>query len=248
MSELIDELKNEFRDEEYRYAFDEDFANARMAMQIKVIREEQEMTQAKLAELAGMKQTRISALENINYSSWSVSTLRRLAKALGVRFSFKFEGWGNLLHESDSLSRESLNRPSFEKDLEFKDTETHELEPEPIAVDHERLDSTLKAKDATAVSDLTLNLSDDAGKYWDDQAQAVSEGTVEPTSASANHQFSLSKASASNVIPFRLPTPPTAPIMQQSNDDKQTAATIGGRANTEVTVIDLSARAARGGR
>ena len=88
---LIETLKGEFQDEDYRYAYDEEFSNSRMATQIKVLREQRELKQAQLAELAKMKQSRISALEDVNYSSWSVSTLRRLARALGVRFAFGFE-------------------------------------------------------------------------------------------------------------------------------------------------------------
>lgn len=108
------------QDEEYRYAYDEEFANSRMATQIKVIREQREgMTQAKVAEKAGMKQSRISALENVDYSAWSISTLRRLAKALGVRLAFKFESWGELLSEVESFSRDALQRPDFENDPAF---------------------------------------------------------------------------------------------------------------------------------
>lgn len=108
------------QDEEYRYAYDEEFANSRMATQIKVIREQREgMTQAKLAEKADMKQSRISALENVDYSAWSISTLRRLARALGVRLTFKFESWGELLSEVESFSRDDLQRPDFEHDPAF---------------------------------------------------------------------------------------------------------------------------------
>jgi transcriptional regulator with XRE-family HTH domain len=117
MSELVNNLLNEFEDEEYRYSYDEDFSNSRMAAQIKVVREQRGLTQSRLAQLAGMKQTRISALENVNYSSWSVSTLRRLARALGVRFSFKFEGWGELIRDADRFSRSSLQRPTFQEEF-----------------------------------------------------------------------------------------------------------------------------------
>jgi transcriptional regulator with XRE-family HTH domain len=127
MSDLR-QLKEDLKDEDYRYAYDEDFSNSRMAMQIKVIRENQHFTQVELAELSGMQQARISTLENINYSSWSVSTLRRLAKALGVRFAFRFESWGKLLDEVGSLSRDSVIRPRFEDDPAFSRPEKTQLE------------------------------------------------------------------------------------------------------------------------
>jgi transcriptional regulator with XRE-family HTH domain len=123
MSELHEKLHQEFQDEDYRYAYDEAFSNSRMATQIKVIREQREgMTQAKLAELAGMKQSRISALENVDYSAWSVSTLRRLARALGVRLFFGFESWGELLPEIESFGRAPLERPAFANDRVFNPT------------------------------------------------------------------------------------------------------------------------------
>jgi transcriptional regulator with XRE-family HTH domain len=119
---IIERLIRNFRDEDYRHAYDEEFSNAQMATQIKVIREQRELTQSKLAELAGMKQSRISALENVNYSSWSISTLRRIARALGVRLVFKFESWGNILTEVNSFSRSGLERPSFVDDPAFKES------------------------------------------------------------------------------------------------------------------------------
>lgn len=120
MSEIKERLKRKFTDEEYRYAYDEEFSNARMAMQIKAVREKQELTQKQLADLAEMKQSRISELENANYQMWSVSTLRRLAKALDVRFSFGFESWGELLEEIEKSGRERLERPRFDEDPIFK--------------------------------------------------------------------------------------------------------------------------------
>jgi transcriptional regulator with XRE-family HTH domain len=117
---LTETLKEEFQDEDYRYAYDEEFSNSRMATQIKVIREKQGLKQAQLAELACMKQSRISALEDVNYNSWSVSTLRRLARALGVRFAFGFESWGELLPEIEDFGRKNLEKPKFEEDPAFK--------------------------------------------------------------------------------------------------------------------------------
>src|SRR5207237_7934788 len=104
--------------------YDEEFSNSRMATQIKVLREQRELKQAELAELADMKQSRISELENVNYNSWSISTLRRLARALGVRLFFGFESWGELLPEIADFGRESLEKPKFEDEPAFK--EQHE--------------------------------------------------------------------------------------------------------------------------
>jgi len=120
MNKIIDRLKQEFHDEDYRYAYDEEFSNSRMATQVRAIREQRGLTQKQLAEFAGMKQSRISELENVNYNAWSISTLRRIAGALGVRLFFGFESWSELLPKVEDFSRSSLQKMSFEDDTAFK--------------------------------------------------------------------------------------------------------------------------------
>jgi predicted XRE-type DNA-binding protein len=85
MSELRDNLKDEFQDHEYRHAYAGESLSAYIATQIKVLREQGKLTQLELAKLAGMAQPRIAVLEDVNYSSWSITTLRRLAQAFDVR-------------------------------------------------------------------------------------------------------------------------------------------------------------------
>ena len=123
MNKVIERLKREFQDEDYRYAYDEEFSNSRMATQSRAIREQRGFTQKELAEIAEMKQSRISELENVNYNAWSISTLRRIAKALGVRLFFGFEGWGEILPEINEFNRISLQKPKFEDDIAFKNEE-----------------------------------------------------------------------------------------------------------------------------
>jgi transcriptional regulator with XRE-family HTH domain len=108
-------------DEGYRYAVDEAFSDVRIGIQLKAIRElgDESLTQSELARLADMKQSRISELESMEYASWSISTLRRLAKALGVRLAFAFEAWHELRPELDDLTPEKLWKPSFDKDRGF---------------------------------------------------------------------------------------------------------------------------------
>ena len=97
----------------------EESLNTYIATQIKVLREQRNLTQAELARLTGMKQPRIAVMEDINYSSWSIKTLRRLAEALDLRLSVKFETFSSLIPEVANFSRESLERFSFENDTWF---------------------------------------------------------------------------------------------------------------------------------
>lgn len=119
MKQFLGQARESFISEEYRYAFAEDFLNVAIATQIKVLREQRETTQVGLAVAMGTSQPAISRLEDINYSSWSVATLKKLARALGVRLRVSFETFGSLVPEYEGFSRESLQRAKFEDDPAF---------------------------------------------------------------------------------------------------------------------------------
>lgn len=119
MSELRGNLREEFHDKEYRHAYADESLNTYIATQIKVLREQQELTQKELADLTGMAQPRIAVLEDINYSSWSINTLRRLALAFDLRLAVRFETFSSLIPEIETFSRESLEREKFEDDTWF---------------------------------------------------------------------------------------------------------------------------------
>lgn len=121
MSDFVETLSREFRVPEYRHAYSTEFSDAKIATQIKVLREQRGWTQTELAQMAGMKQSRISALENVNYDAWSVSVLRRLASAFDVALDVRFESFGDLIYEIERFSRESLQVVSFENDLMVQD-------------------------------------------------------------------------------------------------------------------------------
>src|ERR1700693_815104 len=120
MSELVDQLRTEFQDEEYRHAYADDCLDTMIATQIKVLREQRGMTQGELAVAAGMKQPRIPLLEDATYSNWSINTLKRFAKAFDVALSVKFETFSRVVSDLENLSRESLQRPTFANDPQFQ--------------------------------------------------------------------------------------------------------------------------------
>lgn len=137
MSELAERLREEFlKDKEYAHAYMEEFENSYIATQIKVLREQNSLTQDELAELAEMKQERISVLENVNYSSWSINTLRKLARAFDLVLHVSFENFGDEIKKITSFSREELSRIAREKDLgalpiksNWKEITTYEFSP-----------------------------------------------------------------------------------------------------------------------
>jgi len=116
MSAISDVLRVEFRDPEYSEGYAESFLNSYIATQIKVIREQRRMKQSDLAREVGTTQTAISRIENVNYSSWNIKTLKKLARAFRVRLMVSFETYGTLVDEVGRFNRESLQRTEREKD------------------------------------------------------------------------------------------------------------------------------------
>lgn len=127
MSELAERLRHEFSEKEYRRAYVDEFLNSYLATQIQVLREQRGWSQERLAQEAGMKQSRISLLENVGYSSWSISTLKRLAEAFDLTIRVSFESFGKCLIDIDRFSRESLEQFSFNEDPTFQQGEGKHL-------------------------------------------------------------------------------------------------------------------------
>src|SRR5580704_8339420 len=120
MNQSPEEYRDAFQqDEQVRYAVAEDFLSVYIAAQIKELRGNR--TQQEIADAIGTKQSGISRLENVNYSSWEVETLRKLARAFGVRLKISFEEFGTLLTEMDNFNKETIRRHRFEDDPAFKE-------------------------------------------------------------------------------------------------------------------------------
>jgi transcriptional regulator with XRE-family HTH domain len=119
MSELLDKLRPEFQDKEYRTAYAGACLNAMIAAQIKTLREQREMTQKQLADATGMGQPRIPLLEDASYENWTVNTLKRLARAFDVALSVKFETFSQFICDFERMSRERLQRVAFPNDVQF---------------------------------------------------------------------------------------------------------------------------------
>ena len=119
---LRQELRFNLQDFEYRHAYADEHLNLSIGTQIKVLREQREMTQEQLAEKIGTKQGGVSRLESANYEGWSLAALRRLAQAFDVRLRVSFEEFGTLWKEVLDFNRETLQRRPFAKDPEFQAT------------------------------------------------------------------------------------------------------------------------------
>ncbi len=91
----VAELANQDAREQYAAGLLDSY----IALQIKTLRQQRQWSQAELAALAGKHQSQISAMEQIDFGSWKISTLRRLAKAFDLALVVRFESFGRFLHE-----------------------------------------------------------------------------------------------------------------------------------------------------
>jgi transcriptional regulator with XRE-family HTH domain len=102
----------------YRDAFVCAHISNTVAGQIALLRAKRGWTQKELAEKSGMKQSRISALEDPNYENYEVGTLRRIASAFDVALSVRFLPFSSLAEQAANISEAHLWVPSFGEDHE----------------------------------------------------------------------------------------------------------------------------------
>jgi transcriptional regulator with XRE-family HTH domain len=81
-----------------------------------MLREAKGWTQKQLAEKCGMRQSRISALEDPNYENFEAATLRRLASAFDVALTIRFIPFSELTGWTATLSSEKLTPKDFAQD------------------------------------------------------------------------------------------------------------------------------------
>lgn len=117
---LLNRLIERFKDPTYRRTYVDEFADAYLATQIKVLREQRKLTQTDLAALVGVKQSQVCRWENVNNSSWQLRTLKKIAAALDLVLVVRFESFGRVLPEIETLGRETLERASFVDDVAFQ--------------------------------------------------------------------------------------------------------------------------------
>jgi len=121
VNESLERLRKEFQNEDSRYVYADSVVNAFISAQIKALREDRKLNQQELAELMGTKQSGISRLERSDYSVWKVGTLRKLARAFGVRLRISFEEFGTLPPEIGDFTEKRLCPRNFDNDPVFKE-------------------------------------------------------------------------------------------------------------------------------
>ncbi len=114
-----EKLLENLKDKEYRKAFVESHINNGVAFQIRTMRGD--LTQEDLGKLAGMKQTQICRLENPNYGSFTLKTLKEIAAAFDVALIVRFVPFSELVKWDLNLSAQTLLVESFDKDPYFQE-------------------------------------------------------------------------------------------------------------------------------
>ncbi len=114
-------ISEELKDKEYRDIFVEEKINIGIPFQIRALRGE--LTQQEFGELFEINQEEISRYENINYSRFTLSTLKKLARAFDVGLMVRFVSFGELIEHDLTLSSESLKALSYKDDPYFKEEE-----------------------------------------------------------------------------------------------------------------------------
>ena len=123
---MDENLRKKLRDRDYRAEFAESFLDDTLPLQIRSIRESRGLSQKELGDLTGMKQGAISRLERADYGAWSVATLKRIAKALDLPLSVKFESWSEFVKFVNNISIERLVPLEASKDQIL----TNEIRPQ----------------------------------------------------------------------------------------------------------------------
>ena len=90
-----------------------------VATQIRVLRQNRDMSQKDLANAMQTSQNAISRLESPRYGKPNISTLRKIAAFFDVGLVVRFAPFSEIADWTSTLSEKSLNVPSFQDDPGF---------------------------------------------------------------------------------------------------------------------------------
>jgi len=110
------DLITRLTDKLYRETFVSSTINSTIAYQIRDLRKKHDLGQTELGDIAGMKQTAISRLENPDYGNLSVNTLKRIAKAFDVALVVRFVPYSELARWKLTMTRNDMVPASFDED------------------------------------------------------------------------------------------------------------------------------------
>lgn len=116
LAERRQQLIGSFRKKEYRDAFVASRLATGIAFKLRATRERRTLTQARLAELSGSRQSVISRFENRNYGNYSINSLKKLCAALDVALIVDIVPFSEFIDRVLRLSPDDMAVPAFDDD------------------------------------------------------------------------------------------------------------------------------------
>lgn len=113
------QLFESFQEKEYRDSYVDEHISLGLAYQIRALREKYGWTQNELAERTGKRQETISQLENPDYGSYTLKTLKALASAFDVALLVSFVSFNELIGRIANLTPELIAPPGYEEERQM---------------------------------------------------------------------------------------------------------------------------------
>ena len=105
---------------DYRHAFFNGHMDSSIAAQIKANREDRKLSQKQLAKKAGLFQSQVSKLEDVNHNRWTTKTLRRIARAFDLVLVIRLERFSKAIGLREEFPGNLVEPPFPEDDLSPK--------------------------------------------------------------------------------------------------------------------------------
>ena len=113
-----EQLLASWRDKEYRQAFMEERVRSSLALQVRALRDQRNLTQVAFGKLLNKAQAWVSKLENPEYGKMSVATLLEVAKAFDCDLEIRFRPFSDTLSRLPAQTAEDFHVPSFDEEFE----------------------------------------------------------------------------------------------------------------------------------
>ena len=112
----LQKIWQKFSNKNFRESFVASHLSSNIANQIATMREDCGWTQEQLAAASGMKQSRISALEDPSLKSVTLRTLKRIAGAFDVAVVVRFVRYSDVARWAADPSPDQISVPPFNRD------------------------------------------------------------------------------------------------------------------------------------
>lgn len=113
-SQILDNLK---RSKEYRHAFVEEKVQTQIAVQIKTIREQRDISRPAFAALIDKSPSWVFRLEDPNQPPPTIKTLLRVAEAYDVDLEIRFRRFSELVDQIERMTPETFKVASFGEEV-----------------------------------------------------------------------------------------------------------------------------------